>query len=358
MQHWLRVPHRTDAYEAFGAGVLHYALLVLLCATLLFSLFVSSPVQIIFIPLMLAILGGCYVLLHTGRLRAASTIFVGGFWIIITVASFSINGIRNASVSSYAIVIIFSAILFSNRAVIVITLMSVLAASILAVGETLGVLPLRMTPFYLADRFFQQIVLFSVAGILLAAASRMIRTNFTNIYQHDRTLLERNQALELEIAERRRVELNLRISETKYRLLFENIPVMAGVYGQDGEIILLNNAAAQMLGGTPHTLQGRNMRDVLAPDDAEYGIKHQARVMAANLPDTSEGKAVLPNGRELYFLRYIMPLPNAPNQGASQVLVLTTDLTEKHLTEQRQRELVLAREKKHLSDRFFQHYLA
>src|SRR5215207_5531175 len=119
MRHWFALPQREDEYETFAARVLHYTLLLLLCVTLLFPFFVSSPLQLIFIPTILGVFGGCYTLLHTGRFRLASLIFVSGLWLVITLASFSINGIRNASISSYAIVIIFSAVLFSDRAVVV-----------------------------------------------------------------------------------------------------------------------------------------------------------------------------------------------------------------------------------------------
>jgi two-component system phosphate regulon sensor histidine kinase PhoR len=348
MRNWFAVPLRDNEYETFAARVLHYTLLLLFCVALLFVFFTSSLSQLIFIPVMLGILGGCYYLLHTGRFRLSSLIFLIGFWLVITIASFSINGIRNASISSYAIVITYSAILLNNRAVTMFTGMSILAAAILAVGETQGMLPLRTTPLYLADRFFQQLALFGATGILLYAASRVIRTSFQRAQENQQALLERNQELEAQIAERQRTEANLRVSEEKYRLLFENTPVMAGVYAQDGEIILLNNAAAQTLGGTPETLRGRNLRDVLSAEDGEDALRDQAQVIAERRAKLIESDATLPNGREIYFLRHIMPLPNV-----AQVLVLTIDMTEKYRAEQRERELALARERNAFLAEFF-----
>jgi PAS domain S-box-containing protein len=345
IRHWLSRPQFDDEYASFAAQVLHYTLLVLMGVALLFVFFVTSAAQLIYIPLILVVFGGCYFLLHIRRLHLASLIFVGGLWLVITLASFNINGIRNASVSSYAIVIIFSAILFRDRVVVIFTGMSVLSAIILTVGELQGVLPLRTTPLYIPDRFFQQVALFSAAGILLSAASRMIRANSLRIRKHEKTLLERNQALEMEIAERQRTEANLRISEEKYRLLFENIPVMAGVYAKDGEIILLNKAAAQTFGSVPEALQGGNLRDVITWEDAERAIKNQARVMEEGKDVLIENNVILPDGHEIYYLRHIIPLPNSSNGIVSQVLVLTTDLTTKYQAEQRERELALAQEK-------------
>lgn len=353
MRRWFTLPQLEDEYEAFAARVLHYTLLLLICVAASFVFFVSSPSQLIYIPAILAVFGGCYYLLHSGRFRLASLIFVSGLWIVITLASFNLNGIRNASISSYAIVIIFSAILFPDRSVVVFTALSLLSAVILTLGETWGVLPLHTTPLYVTDRFFQQIALFSAAGILLSAASRMIRSSSIRIRKHEKTLLERNRELEAEIAERQRSEANLRISEEKYRLLFENIPVMAGVYAKDGEIILLNKAAAQTFNGTPETLQGRNLRDVFTWEDAERAIGNQAKVIEERKDVLSEGKVTLPDGRDFHYLRHIIPLPDMSNSSVPQVLVLTTDLTAKYQMEERERELALAQERNAFLTDFF-----
>lgn len=351
MWHLFTPPKRADEYETFAARVLHYTLLLLLGVASIFAFFVTSPSQLIFIPFVLALFGGCYYLLHKGRLQLASFIFLGGLWLTITAASFSINGIRNASVSSYAIVIIFAAILISVRAVVIFTIASIGSSILLIAGEMAGILPLRTTPLYLADRFFQQVALFGAAGILLAGASRVIRVSFQRIRQHEKTLLERNQALESEIKERQQVEVQLRISEEKYRLLFENSPVMTTIYGQDGEIILVNHAAARSLNGTPETLQGRRMAEVFNAEDAERWLRTQAEVMETGEDVLIESRVMLPDGRVAYHQRHVMPLPHITS--AAQVLVLTTDLTEKYRAQQRERELALAQERNNFLTDFF-----
>ena len=308
MLHWLSRPKRDDEYETFAAQVLHYTLLLLIVLALVFVFFASSPSQLIFIPVLVSVCGGAYYLLHIGRLRTASLIFVGGFWLLITLASVSINGIRNASISSYTIVIIFAAILSSS------SLSSRQCSDsglycLDCLANLRKILPLHPTPLDLANDFFQQTALFGAAGVLLSAASRVIRASLQRVHKHEETLLERNRQLEMEIAERQRTEANLRVSEEKYRLLFENIPAMAGVYAEDGEIILLNHAAARQLGGTPEALQGRNMREVFSAADAEQGIKDQAQVIQAGKDALIEGKAQRADGRDFYYLRHTCRCP-------------------------------------------------
>lgn len=353
IKRWFAPPVMRDEYDTFAARVLHYTLLLLICISLSFVFFATSVQQLILIPAVVAVFGCSYVLLHRGRFWFASIIFVSGLWLVITFASFTVNGIRNASVSAYTIVIIFSAVLFPNREVVIFTVMSILSVIILAIGEIQGVLPLHTTPLYLPDRLFQQIALFSAAGVLLSAASRQIRSTSLRIRNNEKALLERNQALEMEIAERKRTEANLRLSEEKYRVLFENIPAMAAVYGKDGEIILLNHATADTLGGTQEALQGRNLRDVLDPEDAEAGIRMQAQVMQDGKHSLTEGKIRIPGRKEFYYLRHIMPLPNTSTGEVSQVLVLTVDVTAKYDAEQQKRALELEQEKNALLTEFF-----
>ncbi len=353
IKRWFALPQLEGEYETFAARVLHYTLLLLMGVAISFVFFAASLSQLIYIPAILIVFGACYFLLHSGRFVLASLLFVSGLWIVITLASFNINGIRNASISSYAIVIIFSAILLPDRSVIIFTALSLLSAVILTVGETAGVLPLHTTPLYLTDRFFQQVALFGAAGVLLSGASRMIRANSLRINRHEKTLLERNRELELEIAERQRTEASLRVSEEKYRVLFESIPVMAAVYAKNGDFVLLNTATARILGSTPDALIGRNLRDIIKPEDADKAIKLQAQVMEDGKDSLTEDKITIPGVPEFYYLRHIMPLPNTSTGDVSQVLVLTSDLTAKYQAQQHERELELAQEKNAFLTDFF-----
>jgi len=351
MRKWLAPPHRADEYETFAAYILHYTLLLLFGLSALSLFFVTSTVQYLFLPAIFGVLVVCYYFLHTRRLRLASAVLIYSAWLIITITAVGTNGIRNSAVANYALVIIFSAILLSNRAVVVFTVLSIIAITVLTLGELQGVLPLQTTPLYVADRFFQNAALFGAAGVLLSAAARVIRTSYERIRKHEQSLVERNRELEAEIAERQRIEAILRASEAKYRQLFESIPIMAGVYAQDGEIILLNRAGAAILGGTPETLQGHNLREVFTPDDAARALWAHDKVISEQKERLTNDRTVLRSGGELYYLRHIMPLPE--HGGLSQVLVLTTDLTEKHYSEQRERELALAREKNTILLDFF-----
>jgi PAS domain S-box-containing protein len=365
MHRWFAVPVLDDEYQNFAYRVLHYALLLLMGLAAIFLLFTTSVVQVIFIPTVLALLAFCYYLLHSHRLYLASVLFLGGLWLLLTTTALALNGIRNAGVGSFAIIIIFAAILIPGRAVIVFTGLSILSLFILAVGETQGVLPLYNTPLFLIDRFFQHTALFLSACILLAAASNVIRSSFLRIQRHEQLLLEQNRALENEIEARQHIEATLRASEEKYRLLFENTSVLSAVYKPDGTIELCNRAGAQFFSTTPEAIQGRNIVEFLTSHDATLFIEQLVRVTATGVAELDEGQTMLPDGREIYYLQHIMPMPALETpvtaidtaeqslQRQPQVLVLTTDVTQQKQNEQRTRELALANERNLFLTEFF-----
>ncbi len=343
---WLAVPAFDDDFQAFTFRVLHYALLILIAVAAGFPLFATSTAQLIFLPVLLFLLGGCYWLLHTGRQQLASILFLCGLWLIITIASYSINGIRNASFPTYVVIIIFSALLVSSRAVLFATSISIASAVVLVLGELASVLPLRTTELFIADRLFQSIALFATAGVLLYGASQVIRSGIARIREHEQTLIERNRELEVEIAERHRIEDVLRASEERYRILFENTSLMCAVYDRDGTIQLANRAAAEFFGTTAQALQGQPAEALLSEADTERLLRRHSRVLDSGQMETSEGQTILRNGREIYYLRQVVPLPPADeDQPASQVLVITSDLTEQKRMAQREHELALAQEK-------------
>ncbi|MCA9916032.1 MAG: hypothetical protein KC496_21905, partial [Anaerolineae bacterium] len=138
MQGWLYPPIVEDEYQSFSLRVLHYTLLLLLTILIIAVPFIQSPLGIVFTLASSLVIVSCYALLHWGFIRIGSVLFLFGLWLILTIAAFSLNGIRNAGVSSYAIVILYTAILFPGRAVIVTTLVSLASLLMLLIGELQG----------------------------------------------------------------------------------------------------------------------------------------------------------------------------------------------------------------------------
>ena len=61
----------------------------------------------------------------------------------------------------------------------------------------------------------------------------------------------------------------LRQSEQRYRLLYENAGAGIGYYTPDGTVISFNLRAAKQMNGSPHDFAGRSIAEILPPDEAE-----------------------------------------------------------------------------------------
>ncbi len=81
-------------------------------------------------------------------------------------------------------------------------------------------------------------------------------------------LMAANTQLKEEVAERKRMEVALRESEERYRILAENSLTCIYVH-QDGEFIYVNRRTAEILGYSENELVGKSVWEVVAPEDRE-----------------------------------------------------------------------------------------
>jgi len=343
MRSFWTAPKLEDEYQTFGYRVLHYSLLLFIGIAVVSLIFSESSVQRIFTPTVILLFGASYLLLHTNRYKWASRLFLGGFWSIITLAAFSLNGIRNSGLNAYVVVIIFASILFEARIVILFTVLSLLSGLVLMIGETQGWLPLRTTPFYITDRLFMQTAIFTATGLLLTLASRPLQSGITRLRANEQILTDRNQALEKEVQERKRIETTLRESERNYRLLFENTSLSCALYDDHERVILLNDVAAEDLGGKPADFIGKSLHDFFPPNEAESASRLHKQIMQTGEGILLEIVVMLPRGKT-YVLLNMQPIHDA-NGVAVGIQSIGTDITERKRAEQQRFELNVAKER-------------
>jgi PAS domain S-box-containing protein len=105
------------------------------------------------------------------------------------------------------------------------------------------------------------------------------------VAQRTRDLEAAVQALEEEVAERRRVEQALRGSEGRYRALVEASRGLICSHAADGTLLMVNPAAAAALGYTPAELVGTNLRELLAPATRDLFPEYLARIARAPIAE-------------------------------------------------------------------------
>ena len=320
MFEWLRPPQVDDEYERVAYQSLHYALQVLIVITTIIALPAQTIVHIVLGPLGIGLFIYCYYLLQRGMLQRSGTIFLSAFWLLITAAATTLNGIHNVSIFFYVVIIVYANIVYTRRRyVLFITGASIASVFLLALGDVAGIVPLQKTEPIFIDRVGIATLIFSTTGILLAMASKALRRSLMRVQQNEKTLQERN--------------LELQASEERYRLLFENATMNALVYDQDGRVVIGNETVAKTLAKDASALAGLTLADLNFPEQAvRLQVLHQ-QVLETGELSLTEGRTTLTDGTSVDYVHQIIPLPR------SQVLALTTNVTGQKQAIRRQQEL-------------------
>ena len=133
--------------------------------------------------------------------------------------------------------------------------------------------------------------------------------------------------LEKEVAQR---TIDLRRSEQRYRMLVNNAGSPIVYYSASGIILTINPVAAQNMGGTPETLTGRSISEIL-PEYYQTFSEKVSWIREAKTGRTDEEFIVLPHG-ERWFISNFQPELNA-NGEVTTLQVVSQDITQLKSTE-------------------------
>lgn len=147
-------------------------------------------------------------------------------------------------------------------------------------------------------------------------------------YEKRQMLLQQlhNKELSNEIAERRRLEKELRHSEERYRRLVDLSPDGILVHCQ-GRIVFANTAAAALLGSSPQELIGTDLADLVHPDNRSAGEAQNSRgYQHGNIQGPSEERWVRPDGGAVPVEVAAVPITY---EGKPAFQVVVRDITER-----------------------------
>lgn len=338
---WLKPPQSDDKYEQFAYQSLHYSLL-----TFIIIMFILVPTQDSLRRLIpsvagLAVLLLSFVLLRRGNLYLTGIIFLAGMLFTFSVAAILLNGINNAIIFAYVVIVIFAIIIFhGRREPIIFTALSVGSILLIALGDTLDIIPLYTSEPFILDRLLYAIAIVLSVGILMLTSTNFLRRSLHEATEIEKMLQAQNLSLQ-EVTQR------LHISEERYRLLFENMGTMAAVYDSDGKIIFVNNETAKHLRKSPQEFVGTSIFDYFDDDVKSLISDMTQRVISTGEPQIVEHSQNSPTGKHKRLVRYAIPLPQDVNspENFQQILGLATDITDKYESGLRQHELDNAHEK-------------
>ncbi len=146
------------------------------------------------------------------------------------------------------------------------------------------------------------------------------------VEERTRALSEANQKLSVEIEERNRVEEALRLSEVRYRTVFENTGTAMCLIDEQGEILLVNDEFVRLTGYSKDELDNKfQVLDVVAPVDQERvrQIRQSRLEDPARAPNSYEFQLIDRSGLEKTVLNTAAVLP-----GSQLIIISLLDITQ------------------------------
>lgn len=168
------------------------------------------------------------------HLDLAAKLFVGLFWLVFSSLMLSTGGISSPAIIAYFFVIFAASFLLSERASLLVALLSLGITLAAVVLETQQLLPKPLIVYTPFSRWLSYSFYFGLMLVFQIVSGRLIYNAL--------------QKAQTELSERQRVEAELRYSEAQYRLLFETTPIGIGMAKLDGTVIAVNPTGSYMLG--------------------------------------------------------------------------------------------------------------
>ena len=226
-----------DEEKTRTAAIMNVLFLTALASQMLTPFFwlFGSVNHAIFVPLwVLESVGGIALLRH-GYVRAASIIGLTTAIILINVTVIETEGVASPVFSSHLIIAGCAGLVLGWRAMVVAVSTSILSGLVIMVLQSRGIIhPAQHKDPLLVD-WLSYAVIFIIATILLGLMVRNLNYAFIKT--------------RLELAERVKAERAMQESETRYRTLFEALPVAITVVDCDTGRYVDANATAEKLFG-------------------------------------------------------------------------------------------------------------
>jgi len=141
-----------------------------------------------------------------------------------------------------------------------------------------------------------------------------------------------------DITERKEIELELRESKERYKMLLDSADDFIYLIDRNFRILSVNLAAARIIGMDPEGAVGKTLFDIFPEEIAEDYSKNLRKVFETGEKFSFDTKMVVENGQNEYWISAALYPIKDINGDVVSVLGLSRDLTERKLMEQKLQE--------------------
>lgn len=246
IRHWLQPPvfpedeNKTRVALTLNAILVISLIGVAMNAVLLIGFARGERQGLVFTFLAIPLVFGLWYLMRKGFVHLASTLLVSLAWLNLTAAAIADGyGIHGTSLLGYILIVIAAGLLISGRLAIFFALLNSLAGLVLIYLENAGLLPVR-------EVVQTDLTIWVAQAVFSISAALLLRLALNNLH----SVIHRAS-----------------LSETYYRMLFEEAPEGILIVDGSNHIIMANAAIYQMTGYAPDEVIGHSPVDFVAPDD-------------------------------------------------------------------------------------------
>jgi PAS domain S-box-containing protein len=247
----------------------------------------------------------------------------------ISILTGPVRGLEDPSFTGYVVAVFLAGFLLGEYAgygVAIISSMSGLAMLSVGVQSDMN----QMTDSQAMLSWFTHTGYFAVAAVLLAFAGRIIRDARLRFYEDERTLEERNTALEREVSEREQAEHALSDKEARLRLALR----VAQMTPWDWDLASgdIRYAHPQQLTWLPDLSTFDKFLNNVAPDDREAVKAATRRAVEDHAPFFVEHRLIGTDG-SIHWLSQTGMVQRDANGHAISISGVTQDISERKQVE-------------------------
>ena len=151
----------------------------------------------------------------------------------------------------------------------------------------------------------------------------------TRVKNRTLELAQINEELKTEIAERKRIEAELRASEERFRAIFNSAAVGIAQVDTDGRWLLVNQKLCDIVGYTPEELQSRTFQDITYPEDLNPDLEYVRRILADEIQTYSLDKRYIRKDSSLVWINLTGSLVREPNGKQKYFIAVIQDINER-----------------------------